>query len=538
MQRYLLTQIIILFTTSLFAQTYPYPYEVMQNGSFGVISQVKAVDESTVTPNSAESGASITIVGKPNGDMRLALIIQWTTQAHFPPYDHNNPGNTYGTFLHPIRAQDFTYTIPNLQPNTTYKVRSLVFAGRLGEYHSYYSPIYTTFTTLPADGSRPINNNTIDNANKVLCSAQDNSFTFLGSTPTGGLPKGSPNRFRYSWQTSAFKDQGWVDASGTEQNFDTTWSYSTWQQRKIDTMWVRRIVWSGSKPWKSVSEPVYLTYEPDTVWISQEASADPTKIFLTCDPCNQGNIVWLEGTGDGRYNNAGNSSSVKAKSNHYYRVLVSHRNGGCETRSDSIGISPADGDGNMYGFAVINGKKWFINNLRTTKFNDGTSSISFLENKSSQWATSSSASYGWYNNDPNNINTVVKYGALYNQATLTTSGKNVCPVGWHVATDSDWKNLRTFAGKGSNTKAGFALKSQNWPIVAGQNAFNFNAVAGGTILDRGPRHQGNLTVWWAPAGSNNYNNVIIYGANNLMGVQTSATIPTDRKGISIRCVED
>jgi len=88
-----------------------------------------------------------------------------------------------------------------------------------------------------------------------------------------------------------------------------------------------------------------------------------------------------------------------------------------------------------------------------------------------------------YNNEDSNV---VKYGYLYNFNT----SKNICPVGWHLPSDSDWKQLETtlgmtqtdvkkegWRGEGIGSK----LKSSTgWTYnVADDNLSGFNALPGG-----------------------------------------------------------
>jgi uncharacterized protein (TIGR02145 family) len=98
-----------------------------------------------------------------------------------------------------------------------------------------------------------------------------------------------------------------------------------------------------------------------------------------------------------------------------------------------------DVDGNWYHPVTIGTQIWMIENLKTTKYNDRTS-IPNIEGNS-DWLGTTSGAYCWYNNDINYKN---PYGALYNLYAVTT-GK-LCPTGWHVPTDLDWKILETYLG--------------------------------------------------------------------------------------------
>jgi uncharacterized protein (TIGR02145 family) len=70
-----------------------------------------------------------------------------------------------------------------------------------------------------------------------------------------------------------------------------------------------------------------------------------------------------------------------------------------------------------------------VENLKTTKYNDGTDIPNVTD--SVTWSTLTTPAYCWYkNNATANKDT---YGALYNWYAVNT-GK-LCPGSWHVPTD-------------------------------------------------------------------------------------------------------
>ncbi len=99
---------------------------------------------------------------------------------------------------------------------------------------------------------------------------------------------------------------------------------------------------------------------------------------------------------------------------------------------------------NDYDYATvkIGDQCWFAEDLKTTKFNDGTD-IPHGESDE-DWEAQSDAeepAYCWHSNDES-LSSL--YGALYNHYTIYT--EKLCPEGWRVATDDDWKELEMFAG--------------------------------------------------------------------------------------------
>jgi uncharacterized protein (TIGR02145 family) len=119
-----------------------------------------------------------------------------------------------------------------------------------------------------------------------------------------------------------------------------------------------------------------------------------------------------------------------------------------------------DQDSNTYKTVIIGTQTWMAENLRTTKYNDGTSIPIVIDNK--EWEYLSTPGYCWCNNDPATFKNI--YGALYNWFSVNT-GK-LAPTGWHVPTDEEWTILTNFLGG--------------------------EAIAGGKMKEQGTSH------WWSP----------------------------------------
>jgi uncharacterized protein (TIGR02145 family) len=98
--------------------------------------------------------------------------------------------------------------------------------------------------------------------------------------------------------------------------------------------------------------------------------------------------------------------------------------------------SLTDIDGNVYKTVQIGSQVWMAENLKTTKYNDG-SPINYLTTNQ-QWSNTSQGGYCWYNNDIQNKDL---YGAIYN---FYLTDDKVCPIGWHVPTDNEWLVLMKY----------------------------------------------------------------------------------------------
>lgn len=140
-------------------------------------------------------------------------------------------------------------------------------------------------------------------------------------------------------------------------------------------------------------------------------------------------------------------------------VLTVSNNGGLdsETKTDYITVKDpntvTDVDGNIYRTVQIGEQVWMAENLRTTHFADG-AAIPYVESNSSWYdLVDDSKAYCWYDNNSANKEL---YGALYtwnaamNGVNSTDDNpsrvQGVCPEGWHLPSDSEWKELEMFLG--------------------------------------------------------------------------------------------
>ena len=113
----------------------------------------------------------------------------------------------------------------------------------------------------------------------------------------------------------------------------------------------------------------------------------------------------------------------------------------------------SDVDGNEYKTVKIGSQWWMAENLRTTRFNEGTP-ISHVPNDTS-WQNLLIPGYCWYGND--SITYADPYGALYNfYSVADTNSLNVCPSGWHIPSSAEWTTLTNFLG--GATLAGGKMK--------------------------------------------------------------------------------
>ncbi len=114
-----------------------------------------------------------------------------------------------------------------------------------------------------------------------------------------------------------------------------------------------------------------------------------------------------------------------------------------------------DIDGNVYHTVVIGEQEWIIENLKVTRYNDGTPIRNLTD--VTGWRNENAPGYVWFDNDISNKDT---YGALYNGYAVSNE-KQLAPEGWHVATDNDWKELEMYLGMSQEETNGTVWRGTN-----------------------------------------------------------------------------
>ncbi len=172
-----------------------------------------------------------------------------------------------------------------------------------------------------------------------------------------------------------------------------------------------------------------------------------------------------------------------------------------ENVAQELGQFTDSRDGKKYKTVKIGKQTWMAENLNATFYSDGTaiplvtdSAIWFFNNDSINY---SFKAYCYYNNDKNDESSI--YGALYNWNAASNGiedGRNIkflqgiCPTGWHLPSDEEWKQLELYLGMDSsfvngkgtrNSLVGQKLKSKNGWIKNGNgtNSSGFNALSSG-----------------------------------------------------------
>lgn len=245
--------------------------------------------------------------------------------------------------------------------------------------------------------------------------------------------------------------------------------------------------------------------------------------------------------GNGTGNFTSNLTGLTTNTTYYVRAYATNTNGtayGNQQSFTTTGVlancgTVTDIDGNVYNTVTIGTQCWMVENLKTTKYNDGTVIPNVTDNTA--WINLATGAWCYYNNDLNN-NAV--YGKLYNWYTVST-GK-LAPTGWHVPSDAEWTTLTDYLG--GSSVAGNKMKSSSslWTPYTGivnTNSSGFSGLpAGSRGYDGSYGSKGDGGDFWTSTGDgtgyawfrylNSFNSVA--GRINYY----------KSVGISVRCVKD
>jgi uncharacterized protein (TIGR02145 family) len=153
-----------------------------------------------------------------------------------------------------------------------------------------------------------------------------------------------------------------------------------------------------------------------------------------------------------------------------------------------------DIDGNLYSTVTIGTQIWMAENLKTTKYKDGTP---INDTGNTVWrGRFAPTDYCWFNND--SASYAQTYGALYSWSTVETG--NLCPAGWHVPTHAEWTTLTEYLG--GESVAGGKLKetgTTHWysPNTGATNETGFTALPGGCLSGGTFGNIGYFGIWWS-----------------------------------------
>ncbi len=194
-----------------------------------------------------------------------------------------------------------------------------------------------------------------------------------------------------------------------------------------------------------------------------------------------------------------------------------------------------DIDGNVYTVIKIGSQSWMKENLKTTRFNNGTAIP--LVTSGISWSITSDPAFCWYANNSSNKD---KYGAMYNWYAVNTSV--LCPEGWRVPTNNDWTILTDYLG-GLGAASGKMREqgSLHWNGLneGATNVSQFTALPGGyrSYRDGAFFSIGDNGSWWSSSFRDEMEAweraITNYNTSDVQVVSAHL-----RYGVSVRCIKN
>ena len=191
-----------------------------------------------------------------------------------------------------------------------------------------------------------------------------------------------------------------------------------------------------------------------------------------------------------------------------------------------------DASGNTYNTVVIGSQCWMKENLRTTKYNDGTDIVTYYDYSSS-------------------IIPLERRGYLYDwDVVMNQSGDHdICPSGWHVPSMDEWESLNVSEYQCNGDIARALAANTDWYVststcaecdvcydLSNNNSSGFSAIPAGFYDDPNFDEAESSANFWTSSYNSSYNEpkyVIIDIWNGYSLYSNPAS-----NGYSVRCVRD
>jgi uncharacterized protein (TIGR02145 family) len=489
------------------------------------LTAITATTATTGGTVSSDGGSAVTDRGVCWG------IGQYPTTANFKTSDGTGTGT-------------FNSNLAGLTPGTAYYVRAYAtnflgtaYGNQLTLTSLALLPSLTTTAVSLIQANSATSGGTINNdggaavISRGVCWSTSQSPTIFGSKSFDGTGTGyyvsnltalSPNT-TYFARAYATNSQG--TAYGNEITFKTGLLFA------LATL--------------ATAEPSNVTSNSTLLGgnISDDGNAAVTErgvVYATQPNPTTGNSKVVMGNGTGAFSSV--ISGLQSGTTYYARTYAINNQGTAYGENVSFTTSGIifnsllsygnmnDIDGNSYKTIAIGTQVWMAENLKTTKYKDGTA-IAYV---TTTWENLTSGAYNWSNNDIPSFKAT--YGAYYNWFAVNT-GK-LCPTGWHVPTDEEWNVLIGFLG--GESIAGAALKETSithwiYPNTGATNASGFTALPAGNYGKYGYFSGTTGSGYWYSATQFDGSNANFYSLYFDDGKVTTWHCPK-YNGNTVRCI--
>lgn len=252
--------------------------------------------------------------------------------------------------------------------------------------------------------------------------------------------------------------------------------------------------------------------------------------------------------------NGGNPANTRFPLNYevdYVRIFQKKKENN-QVGDDSTKVYDIDGNG--YSKVEIGSQIWMGENLKTTSFSNGDliPLIGSANGSDTEWTNTSGPARTIFRGNTANVD---HFGFLYNFYVVEDE-RGVCPEGWRIPSENDWKTLESelgmpsgdldrdgWAGAGQNVAGKLkSLDTNHWnsPNEGATNEYNFSWVAGSTRYAYGAfENAGSLkafgSLWSADETDDNnaFRRLVRFDRTDIR-----RNIMDKNSGLGIRCVTD
>lgn len=411
---------------------------------------------SNITDNSATCGGNVTSDG---GTTVTSRGICWSTNQNPTIGDnHTTDGSGIGAF---------TSSITGLVPNTTYYVRAYATNSVGTSYGEQKS--FITIITPPTVLTLNVSNIT---ATSATCGGNVTSDGGSTITARGICWSTSQNPTINNTHTTDGNGTGSFTSSITELTPGTTYYVKAYATNSIGTEYGEQKSFTTLVNLPTVTTSTVSNIMENSATCGGNVTTDGGSTVTARGVCwstsqnpTINNSHTNNGTGTGSFSS--NITGLTYGTTYYIRAYATNSAGTAYGVQYSFITTIPDGqpcynvptvvdyDGNTYNTVKLGNQCWMKENLRTTRYSNGT-------NIALGRSTSTTTALRYYPNG--NSSNVSTYGYLYNwkavmgnslSSSANPSGvQGICPTGWHVPSDTEWTQLTDYVSSQSQNVCG------------------------------------------------------------------------------------
>jgi uncharacterized protein (TIGR02145 family) len=247
------------------------------------------------------------------------------------------------------------------------------------------------------------------------------------------------------------------------------------------------------------------------------------------------NFKTTDGTGAGSFTST--MSALASQTVYYVRAYATNSFGtayGNQVQFTSASANTVtDLEGHIYQYVTLCGKSWMAESLRSTKYRNGDPIVN--GSTGFDWANSTTGAYVYPNGE---VNKVDSFGLLYNVFAVNDA-RGICPTGWHVPSDDEWKVLEICQGmtQAEADMEGFRGTIADKLREGGSSGLNLR-LGGYVFTDGSYQNLYTRGFFWSstqvPSSGNWFRAVTDATSSNAALVRRLANV----YGSSVRCVKD